>query len=293
MLLSIILENPGLFSMLSEKDNNMKECVITVHDFGSFFKEHQKLRLAGVNDYLVFAYNTIFMDNVYTEADIHLKDWQFEKINLLLSAGLKLIKKHLPQDTQLIIECELRGQIPCIMHLDAYVQGAANNYINDLINKSTKQKCLSVAEQDEHDVNTRKRRIEQNFGAKLYKIKAAVVFYYTELLAIALGKNNIELYSLLLQRIMHIYSEIKDNLFRHNGGEKIHSTQKELQKLYRTFYPEYIKYGDECLNSFDWKGYANSDIIKQTFIENVKKHLVTIPESIIESYEIECLCKKI
>ena len=270
----------------------MKECVITVHDFGSFFNQHQELRLAGVNNRLVFVYNQIFMDNVYTEADIHLKDWQFEKINLLLSAGLKLIKKHLPQDTQLIIERELHGQIPCIMHLDAHIQGAANNYINDLINKSTRQKRISVTEQDEHDVNTRKRRIEQNFGAKLYKIKAAVVFYYTELLAIALDKNNIKLYSLLLQHIIHICSEIENNLFRHNGGEKIHSTQKELQKLYRIFYPEYIKYGDKCLNSFDWKGYADSSVVKQTFIENAKKHLVTIPESIIESYEIECLRKK-
>ena len=66
--------------------------VVTIRDYGALFNATPGLRATEIQNCLVFAHNLIFTDFTYDEFGIELEDWQLEKLNLLLTAGLNLIR---------------------------------------------------------------------------------------------------------------------------------------------------------------------------------------------------------
>lgn len=267
--------------------------VVTIRDYSAFFNATPGLRATEIQNCLVFAHNLIFTDFTYDEFGIELEDWQLEKLNLLLTAGLNLIRTaHVNIYNMFrIYSTKITDSDPVYCpQFDRCVQGAINHLINNQINKHKKTNTMFVALQDGKERTRRMRNIEDMIGIKPYKIRAAIIFYLTEFAASALKNNQIVKYGELVGIIHRITRELEHEMVTRSGGEAVHSTEKSLANLYKGYLDYYQTYGEE--EGFDWGKYADSDCIKNEFLKCAQTNQIQLPKRLLDLYELECLKQK-
>ena len=279
----------------NKKQTRIHISPIDVRDFASIFEQNQELRIAKADECLVFAYNIIFNPIVQNANEINLSNEQLEKVNLLLLAAENLINKKLDNAVQIISPYTRtinKSRTSFIPDLDKFIQAAENNYLNTLINETNETTYISITQQKGTDRSNRTKRIEENFGTKTYRMKAALVFYLIPNLAKALNKKDIKNYGYLIHHINEICFDIALEMPKRNGGNSRNNREQALQDLYSQFYDEYKDYKKEILGCFDWKKYADSEYIKQKFIECAESDISELPQNVIDDYETDCLRRK-